>query len=299
MSDPRTERGQQQWQDMVAESRERQDPLVRRSEATAIATEIVRRALDAGLEAAERTAFVDTQGPACMGYRAALATLDEPAAALTPTQAARYDCPHCCGDRRYPDHTQAAEPAASETVMLWRAWQDCENALCIESVNEPSIGFNGFVEAEGDCHFNHALDGQKRSVIEWIGPGPDPRQASERQAAAGARPEVVAWRYNNRGGLQHFSPSRPSGWPVTEALVLASAATAAIEAAELRAIKAETDALAFGAMHDAAEATVAKLEAELAECRDKTLCEVVHALTANGWRTVQAEVEAMRGRKGQ
>jgi hypothetical protein len=59
------------------------------------ATEIVRRALDHGLEAAERAPFCDPEGPSCSGYRAALATLTTPASPVEP-QPCRW--PACRGE---------------------------------------------------------------------------------------------------------------------------------------------------------------------------------------------------------
>jgi len=298
MSDPRTEKGQQQWQDMVAESRERQDPLVRRSEASAIATEIVRRFGEA------MRPWRNTDPSRPLGLDEYSDAVCHALATLTPTQ--------------------AAEPAASEPVMLWRAWNS--DGMCFESVDMPWINDAGYLRwpgggallGKGTVRTIAARDQHYRSRIEWIGPSPDPRLPSERQAAAVARPEVVAWRYNNRGGLQHFSPSRPSGWPVTEALVLASASTAAIEAAEREAHEAKMEcskqrALANHSAHEAENArgnALAEVHAKLAKMLKNYEHEVERWENPHRRRAeagtiailkdeVLPAVEAMRGRKGQ
>jgi len=78
------------------------------------------------------------------------------------------------------------EPSA-EPVMLWRAWNRLGN--CIESDIQPEFERLGWFASLEGATWRHATAhaGQHVLHVEWIGPGPDPREASESAGAMLAR----------------------------------------------------------------------------------------------------------------
>jgi hypothetical protein len=86
----------------------------------------------------------------------------------------------------------------TKPVMLWRAWQANDLSGCFESAFPVRIHPRGHLEFEVSrgawkagmpigVRCVSSRNGEKPGMIEWIGPGPDPREASESAGAMLAR----------------------------------------------------------------------------------------------------------------